>query len=138
MCLFFLHAPRHNTVVTDGDYDAPIRSAPAISDLKRRHVPHNKATTQGNKVNHSKVNIDCNTAGYKILNIKDDLEAFDERLGTIDTEKPAEDAQQTRLIEDASPEEKLKGRKLRLKELRANFEESMDRLNDGLVLVKDI
>jgi hypothetical protein len=96
--------------------------------------------------NYFDVQEGCYPVDSELSNSKGGLGTFNkwfrkgavERTVYADTEKLVDVPQQTGLIEDVGPEEKLRQRKLRLQEVSANFDESMDRLNDELVSVRDV
>ena len=154
MCLCFFYAPHSNIVSADvDDDDVPFRQAATIPCLKRRvavialNVPyHNNVSVRGNKANYSDVKVDMDSVDSNYSISKGGLGVFnkwlkkgvaDQKMGYVVSEKPVDNSQRW-TIDAASPEEKLKELKLRLGEAKVDFQESMDRLNEQLVLVKDI
>ena len=139
MCLW-LH---HNTINLDTDEDLlPFRQVEAQPRTRKRGV-----TGLFFLLHHNTINIRKPTAANEDLEnkqgVEGDLAAWMgglQQTGQVVHTEPSEKGQMKITFEAANPEdsleEKLKEKKQRLWEAKANFQKSMDKLNDELVFFK--
>jgi hypothetical protein len=163
MCLSIPIVDHHNITkidTEDGEFALPNRPAPIHISSRRpficaAQVSHNNRSWYRNRRSNRKANTALEGRYYE----KGDMESFDdwlnpqdrvqsqtyndwlegqqnEKTGIVNNTGAVDMKKGTLMIKEGTPEEKMRQTKLRLEEAKTNFQISMEKLSEGLAVVK--